>query len=156
MEVITDQSGISFSPANDLLKRSEEVKTRTYPFKFGEYIRSGFRLFFDHPGEFVLYFILMSLLSIVGAATTIGPLIISGPLAVGWFILAHHMENGKPFQISDFFKGFRSTMPLVLVTLLTLLAVTGGFLLFILPGIYLAVALAFSVYPVYFTPIGNH
>lgn len=150
MEVISDQSGISFSSAEELLNRSENIKNSTYEFKFGEYIRSGFHLFFKRPAEFVLYFLLMMFIGILAGFTTIGSLIVNGPLAVGWFILAHKMDKDEPFEISDFFKGFRATLPLILVTLLTILSVALGFVLFIIPGIYLAVALTFSTYPVYF------
>lgn len=150
MEVLSDQSRVSFSSSDELLSRSQNLQNENYEFKFGEYINNGFRLFFKRPADFVIYFIVYTFLSILVSFTGIGSLILTGPLTVGWFIIAHKVDKDEPFEFADFFKGFRITLPLFLVTLLTFLSVLAGTILLILPGIFLAVALSFSYYPVYF------
>lgn len=150
MEVLSDQSGVSFSSADDLLSRSQNLQNNSYVFKFGEYINGGFRLFFKRPADFVIYFIVYTFISVLASFTGIGALIVTGPLTVGWFIVAYNVDNDEPFEFADFFKGFRITLPLILVTLLVFLSVFAGIIALIIPGIFLGVALSFSYYPVYF------
>lgn len=111
MEVILDNDGISSpSQPEDLLLRSEQIQHEDYDFKFSFYINKGFKLFFKRPGEFIGYLVVMMLISALGAIPFIGILVsltVSGPLAVGWYIVAHKTDKDEPVIFSDFFGGFQ-------------------------------------------------
>ncbi len=151
MEVILDNDGVSNSASpEDLINRSEQIQYEDYDFKFGDYINKGFKLFFKRPGEFLLFFIVSGAIQAVAGFTYVGSLVVAGPLAVGWFIVAHKVDHDLDFTFSNFFDGFRKTWPLILSSLLVGLSVLAGIILLIIPGIFIGVALMFAAYPVYF------
>jgi len=66
-------------------------------------------------------------------------------LTAGFFLVAHHIHKGKPYEFGTFFKGFDFFVPLLLYTLIAGILGFLAFLALIIPGIYLAVAWTFSI-----------
>lgn len=71
--------------------------------------------------------------------------VISIPLNAGFFIVALKIAKQRTTSFSDFFRGFNYFLQLFLVTLVGGLLIALGFLLLIIPGIYLAVAYTFAI-----------
>ncbi|MEM7514759.1 MAG: hypothetical protein AAF388_27775, partial [Bacteroidota bacterium] len=80
-------------------------------------------------------------------------LAIGAPLLAGYFIVARKLANNEPVEFSDFFKGFEHITQLVLGNLVVTIFVIVGFILLVLPGIYLAIAYTFVTMVIVFEKI---
>lgn len=120
-----------------------------YEFKLGDYVNRGWELFKQNMGGFV-GFTLIYLIAVGGSGQIpyIGWLIqtvIGAPLLAGYFIVANKIAKGEAHEFNDFFKGFDHLVQLVVGNLVMTVLVIIGFILLILPGIYLAIAYSMFV-----------
>jgi uncharacterized membrane protein len=110
-------------------------------------LKEGWEMFKQHIGEFVGFtLIIFAVSAICSKMGAFGSIIVSAaaaPFYAGYGIAAFTLLNGKPFQFSDFFRGFNYFLPLFLAGLATGILVSLGFVLLVLPGIYLAVCYMF-------------
>jgi uncharacterized membrane protein len=115
-----------------------------------DYIKKGWEMFKEHIGEFVGFTLLVFAISAVSSKFAFaGSFIFSAvaaPLYAGYSIVAFRLLSGKPLQFGDFFNGFNYFLPLFLASLAGGLLVSIGFVLLIIPGIYLAVAYLFTTF----------
>ncbi len=168
MEVLLDDENVSgVHDGQDLLGRVEDLKYEGYEFKTSHYIEKGFRLFFKKPGYFLGYFLLVGLVSgssysFYGSGfnfsigefySSLYSLLIAPHLMIGWFIVAHKIDRDEPVTFGNFFESFKKFWPVVLVNLVVGLCIVAGFVALIIPGIFLAVALCFALFPVYFNDL---
>ena len=66
------------------------------------------------------------------------------PLGIGFGLLGIRAAMGRDVSISTLFEPYSMAIPLIAMYILELLLTTLGFILFLLPGIYLSVAYAFA------------
>ena len=133
------------------------TNNQEYTVKIGQYFSRGWEIFRQYTWGFIGFLILTGL--IYGIASRLpAPLgagengeggivnaVISPILFAGVYIVALQIAKNRPKNFGDFFRGFNKFLQIFLVNLIGgILIVIGGFLL-LLPGIYLAVAYAFSV-----------
>lgn len=130
---------------SSIKERADQLIEKGYQTDIGNYISKGFRIFEKEVGLFIGYTALFFLISVVSGFIPFAPLLISGPLCAGFFIVAHKINKGEPYEFSTFFKGFDFFVPLLLFTLVGGIFIFLGFLALILPGIYLAVAYTFAI-----------
>lgn len=108
-----------------------------------DYVQKGWEMFKEHIGEFIGFTLIVFAASLVSSKMgAFGSLLFSAvaaPLYAGYSIAAFNLLSGKPFQFSDFFKGFNYFLPLFLAGLASGILVAVGMALLLLPGIYLAV-----------------
>lgn len=100
--------------------------------------RRTWELFKHHPVEHVL----ASLVVIVLGAASLG--ICFGPLGVGQIRMIEKQRRGEVPRVGDVFSGFDSFGPAFLTTLALFVGVALGSLLFVLPGLFVAIAWGFS------------
>jgi uncharacterized membrane protein len=85
-------------------------------------------------------------------STGIGPLlnaasfIISPALEAGFYLVALKIAKQRLTTFNDFFRGFNYFLPLLLARFVTSILIALGFLLLVIPGVYLWVAYSF-VFP---------
>ncbi len=141
---------------------SEPLAPRT-PLGLEDVLRQGWQLFMQYPGGFVAFTVLVILVygAISGASTFISAsspggvsdlhdgalgiqsllaLTIGVPLTAGYYVVALKLARGEPVAFEDFFGGFRYWPAIVLASILITVLTALGFLLFLIPGIYLTVA----------------
>ncbi|XGV94591.1 MAG: glycerophosphoryl diester phosphodiesterase membrane domain-containing protein [Leptolyngbya sp. BL-A-14] len=131
----------------------EGLLQKDYTVKIGEYIGSGWDLFKKNAVGFIGFTILVAVINIVltkinQSASPVGTLIsvlISGPLNAGFLIVAFKLLRGRATSFGDFFRGFNYYLPLFLVSLVSGVLIFIGFVLFIIPGVYLSVAYTFAL-----------
>lgn len=82
-------------------------------------------------------------MAILGAIPFAG-LLLAGPLLGGLYVLIIKIDTRQAFTFSNYFDAFKFFVPLLVATILTSLLIFCGYLLFILPGIYLTIAYAFT------------
>lgn len=127
---------------------SNEVVIQNYEFNLGSYFSAGWSLFASNMGGFIgftfLLLVVNLILGVIPVLGTIGSIIINGPLAAGYYIVAKKLLNDETTTFGDFFKGFDYFLPLFLVSLVSGIFIVIGFFILLIPGIYLAVAYMFT------------
>lgn len=121
----------------------ENLIENGYQVNASDYVQQGWEMFKGHVGEFVGFTLLVFAISLASIKLeTFGSLIFSAlaaPLYAGYSIAAFRILTGKSLQFSDFFRGFNYFLPLFLAGLASGIIVSIGFMLLIIPGIYLAI-----------------
>ena len=131
----------------------EGLLQKSYAVKIGDYIGTGWETFKKNPGGFVGFTLVVFLINVAVAkinqsASPVGTLIsllVSGPLNAGFLIVAFKLLKNRATTFGDFFRGFNNFLPLFLVSLVSSVMIGIGFVLLLLPGIYLAVAYTFAL-----------
>ncbi|NTU53240.1 MAG: hypothetical protein HGA97_05995 [Chlorobiaceae bacterium] len=121
----------------------DRLTGENYHLNSSGYIRKGWEMFQEHIGEFIGFTLIVFAVSIVSSKLeSLGSLLFSSlaaPLYAGYTIAAFRILSGQTLQFSDFFKGFNYFLPLFLGSLASGILVGIGFVLLIIPGIYLAI-----------------
>lgn len=132
----------------DQKNRIERIAETGYEFHFEQYLSQGWDLFRKAPMQLILYTLIVLGISIViGLIPIVGTIagVIVGPvLMAGYYIGIKKLDETNAVEIGDFFKSFDYWVQLFLYGLVSGLLVSLAFLLIILPGIWLAVALSFG------------
>ncbi|WP_205370879.1 MULTISPECIES: DUF2189 domain-containing protein [Thermoleptolyngbya] len=129
-----------------------DVVQTGYSVDIGKYLGEGWELFKKNAGGFFGFTLIMLLVSIIPQVLperikplgSIASSVLSGPLGAGFYIVAFKLMKQRATTFSDFFRGFNHFLPLFLASLVTGILTLIGFALFVLPGIYLAVAWMFT------------
>jgi len=103
-------------------------------------LQQGFNIFRKAPAEFILYTILVLLVS----SNPVTGLLLGGPVTMGFFILIHKADRDEKISINDFTLGFNAFFPLLALNLLIWIVVGLGMIFLIIPGIYFAVSFMYS------------
>lgn len=127
----------------------ENLIDEGYEFKTNYYVKEGFELFKKYMGGFIgffsifiAFFVGISLLENQYAnalANLIQPLLVAGVI-----IVANEVYRGNSPKFTDFFSGFKLFVSLTLLNIVSSFLIIAGFVLFIIPGIYLAVSYYFA------------
>lgn len=124
-----------------------------YSLDIGRSISRGWEILKQNMGPFIGYFVIVFLISVVlgfvfndlRVVANLITLIIGGPLNAGFFIVAFKIMKRQSTSFDDFFRGFNNFLPLSLTNILVSIVTLIGFILLIIPGIYLAVAYCFAI-----------
>lgn len=126
-----------------------------YEIKIEHYIREGWNIFKQSPGQFVIMALLIAVFQSIG--TTILPdwlewivTFLLVPVYLGFGVAAGKVVAGENISISDFFIPYDRFFDLIVGYLVMVILVGIGIILLVIPGIYLAVALSFTLYFIYF------
>jgi uncharacterized membrane protein len=103
-------------------------------------LQAGFNLFRKTPGIFIIFTIIAGIF----LSNPLTGLLLGGPVAIGYYTIAHRVRHDRPVEVSDLFPGFSRFVPLFLVTLLVSLVTLLGLLLLVIPGIYFSVSYLFA------------
>jgi uncharacterized membrane protein len=106
--------------------------------QIGRWIGEGWRLVKADIGTFILIALLFSLLN------SMVPIIIQGPLFIGFHIFCMKKILARNAQIGDLFSGFSFFVPGLVASLLISLLTSLGFLLCIIPGLVVAAMYKFT------------
>ena len=144
---------------NALLESDYELKT-------GSYFNEGFQLYKKNVGGFTgITFLIMLLyavnitisqtLEIAGMFFSMAFNIALYLIMTGYMIVIKKVRNDEPYEFNDFFAAFKGDLlgPIIALYIVNLIVVGIGFILCVLPGIYLSVAYTFSVYIMLFFKI---
>jgi len=143
------------SPGNGL-KSNEQVLIDDYDFSIGELISEGLDLFKKGAGNYVaftLVFLIISvILGLIPIIGTLASLLITPPLSAGFFIVTDKIKRNEAYTFSNFFDGYKLAFGnLIVLSIVSTILVILGFLLLVLPGIYLAIGYTLAVPIMLFT-----
>lgn len=102
-----------------------------YNFNLGDYISKGFDIFKNNAGLFIgyliVYYLIHFILGLLPFIGQLGTLLISTPLTLGFYIVAHKTYNREEVSFSNFFDGFTEWAQLLVAGLLSFLIVMIAF-----------------------------
>lgn len=128
-------------------KTFEERIQKGYEVDPSKYLKEGWEIFKSRAGEFIVFTVIIFAITIVlSKLDVIGSLaltLITPPLYAGFIIVVFMLLRQQEVQFKDFFKGFNYFLPLVLASIVSGILVTLGFILLIIPGVYLIVSYLF-------------
>ena len=114
-----------------------------YSFHASDYISTGFNLMNRNLGGYLGYFLIVTLIYVVGSLIPcfggLALAVVAPCLMIGFAHVAHLQEMGQPLNFNDFFRGFDRLADLfitaLLTGLLTLAAILPGYIL-LFAGLY--------------------
>ena len=130
---------------HSIKERADELIARGYKTDIGRYISEGFRIFEKDMGSFIGYTALVFVISIASGFIPFAPILLTGPLTAGFFIVARKIRKGESYEFNTFWKGFDYFVPLFLFTLVGGILGFLAFIALIIPCIYLLVAWSFAI-----------
>ena len=139
-----------------------EIENHNYDFKMGQYFGRGWEIFKAKAMPFVGFTFLIIAIAIFLPVILPYPLgsgdpeagqlggnvvvnILSPLLNAGFYIVALQIARNRPTAFSDFFRGFKEAIPILLLFIISTVFTVVGFFILVLPGIYLAVSYVLSV-----------
>ncbi|BBC24241.1 hypothetical protein [Pseudanabaena sp. ABRG5-3] len=129
----------------------EAVLQKDYEVNVEKYFRKGWATLQPSFGPMVGFFLVTCLINVVLAfipvVGQIASALISAPLGAGYTFVVLAILRGQSFEFNDFFKGLSNKyfLQLFLISLVGGLLIALGFLLLLIPGIYLSVSYVFAV-----------
>ena len=129
---------------NDFRLKIDTLIQSGYRVNIENYLSRGFAIFKKKPEYFLIYTALYLI------SMPFGGFIITLPLTAGFFIAAHRINTKNTLFFEHFFDGFKDFVQLTLLMIVQSIFVFIGFLVLILPGIYLSVAYYFAPFFIIF------
>jgi hypothetical protein len=115
----------------------EALIRNRYEFDGMRYMREGYRIFKQAAGVFVGFtFLFVALSALTGGLLNL----FLGLVLAGYFTVSFKIMRNEPVEFGDFFKGFSHFWPLFLSGLLVDVLTVVGFMLCLIPGMYLSIA----------------
>ena len=146
---LSAEFGVPASALNDGQRHGEgSLETGTagqYSFRVFDVISEGFKLSNGHKLSINLAVLIMSIISIVASFIPFASWLIGGAFSLGMSWMGVRAAVGRRTEVGQIFDGFKLFGPLLGLYLLVLLLTMLGFLLLIIPGIYLSVAYMFAL-----------
>lgn len=113
----------------------------------GKYLQDGWELFKQNPGGFigfaVVFFIVQGILSYLPRIGGLISLVVTAPLGAGFYVVCAKLMQRRTPEFQDFFTGFQFFVPLMLLSVVSSILIILGFILLIIPGVFLMVCYLF-------------
>ncbi|WP_373495942.1 hypothetical protein [Aquiflexum sp.] len=121
-----------------------------YDFDIQEIFSRAWQMYLKEPlqsSAFVMFIISLQLLAFLYLKdfAVLQGVFLAPPLYSGFYLVANKISLKKRVVYPDFFKGFNFYIPVFAIWLIGQILTAFGLVLFVVPGIYLAVAYSFSV-----------
>lgn len=133
---------------DDSLIRLEDTIPADYRIRPGYYLKAGWELFKQNLAGFigftVVALILLFALNTMAGLGQVAAYVVGPPLWAGFIIVAMKILLGQPTQVNDFTTGFQHILPLLLYSVVSSIFISVGFVLLIIPGLYLLVGYLFT------------
>ncbi|HZG39558.1 MAG TPA: hypothetical protein VEZ50_12820 [Nodosilinea sp.] len=140
---------------------SSDLTGRDYEVKIGDYFGRGWEIFKTKAPLFVLFTVFLVLLNVVvsmlpfplgsrgedgmsNGILSFALSVVTPVLSAGYYFVAFQVARGRSAVFNDFFRGFNKFLPIFLTALVAGILTAIGFVLLVIPGIYLAVAYLFA------------
>lgn len=133
--------------ADETLIRLEDA-IPDYHIRTGYYLKGGWELFKQNAVGFIGFSVVVLILMVVITGIPgLGRVLwyfVGPPLWAGLIIVVMKMLLSQPTQVNDFSRGFAFLLPLLLYSVVSSIFIFIGFMLLILPGLYLLVGYLFT------------
>lgn len=134
---------------DDLIKLEETIFP-DYHIRPGYYLKAGWELFKQNAAGFIGFSVVaLIVVFALNAKAGLGQIlayVIGPPLWAGLLIVAMKLLLNQPTQVNDFTAGFKYILPLLLYSVVSSVFITIGFVLLIIPGLYLLTGYIFTTW----------
>jgi uncharacterized membrane protein len=133
----------------NISERAYRLSQNGYYFNSTYYVQQAIQLI--KPQWFILsvftaaYLILLILLMRTPQIGNVVQMIIGGPISAGYYLVMRRIMNGETIRFDHFFDGFNHFLSYMVVYMLSGLLVSIGFVLLIVPGIFLTIIYFFAM-----------
>lgn len=110
----------------------------------GTCLSEGWELFKQRPWLLIGATLIAGLINGLAANVPFANLLTYPVLVAGLYLMIMRLESGRPLALSNLFDALPRILPLVLASVVTSLLIVLGLVLFVIPGLYLAVAYGFT------------
>lgn len=126
-----------------------------YEFRGEAYIREAFGIFKENPGHFLVFSALWLTVFFIFGYLIQSPIsaltgVVSTPLFLGYGVATRKLQQGERIHIADFFKPFDRFIELLIGVVVMAVMIAVGFVLLVIPGFFLMVALILAPYFIYY------
>ncbi len=121
-------------------EKLEKIIRKNYYFNASHYIKRGGQLFGKNAGKSVVATLIYLALYGASASIPFASLLIAWPLSAGFYVFARTLASNQEPEYNQFFEGFNNFGNLFVAYLLSSIFIFLGFIVFVIPGIYLLVA----------------
>lgn len=126
------------------------LRENGYDFDIQEIFFRAWQMYLKEPlqsSAFVMFIFSLQLLAFLYLKdfAFLQPIFIAPPLYSGFYLVANKISLKQQVVYPDFFKGFNFYIPVFSIWLIGQILTAFGLVLFVIPGVYLAVAYSFSV-----------
>lgn len=163
-------SGVFNSPSMSFHERVAQIQNEGFDFSIGDCLSEAFEIFKQNIFGFIGFLLILMAINITptffgfaagetgGMTSSLFSLIatfISIPLGVGPAIVAKKIKYNEPYSFNNFFGGFNYFGNLLIAGILMMFAILFGFIFFIIPSIYLAIAFGWTNFMVVFPELSS-
>lgn len=107
-------------------------------------LKDGWELFKQRPWLLIGATLIAGLINGLAARIPLANLLTYPLLLAGLYLMIMRLQRGQPLALGNLFDALPRALPLVVASLLSSLLIALGFILFVIPGLYLAVAYGFT------------
>ncbi len=101
------------------------------------YLNEAWQLFVENPALLLGGFAIIFLILLLSAITVVGPLILVGPLMVGYYAVIEKLRNGQDAEFGELFGGFSDFARTCIAGLLVVLVFIAGAAIELIAGMIL-------------------
>jgi len=123
-----------------LIDRGYQLRTPEYFSRAMVLVKNNLGLFATYT---IIYFAFLFLVFRLGEVGSFIQLMLAGPISAGYYLSIHYMATGRNYGFESFFDGFKIYFPVMLAALATNFLISLGLMLFIVPGLVIALFLIF-------------
>ena len=123
-----------------LISNGYQFRTPLYMGQAFELVKRNFGLFASFTMVYIAFLFLVWRLGETGSFLN---LFVTGPVSAGFYLVIHKMVTGRALSFENFFDGFRIYLPVMVAAMASNLLISIGSLLFIVPGLLVAISLLF-------------
>lgn len=127
--------------------KAQELEQNGYFFNRAYYLRKAWDLISPHwlilSSYTAIYIVFLIVLLRAPQIGQILQMIIAGPISAGYYLSISRLMRGEELRFEHFFDGFKMFLPTMLASMLSGLFISIGIMLFIIPGVFLAIIYLF-------------
>jgi hypothetical protein len=127
------------APAGGPVPSVDDVIARGVQLPIGDAISQGWELMKPQMGLLIGGLFVLGLVGGLASNLVIGVFVL-GPIYAGFDIVCLRLVAGRPVAFENFFDGFKQFVPFLILSLIRGAMIFGGYMLLVIPGIYLTIA----------------
>jgi uncharacterized membrane protein len=127
---------------NDRIAKGYQVRSSLYLKMSMDLVKQNLGMYVTFTLIYIAFMVLVWRLGETGSFLNI---IFSGPISAGYYSVIHRTVSGRSLTFENFFDGFKIFLPVMTISMTSGLLTSLGALLYIVPGLVIAIFLIFTM-----------
>ncbi|MCP4715350.1 MAG: hypothetical protein GY868_09550 [Deltaproteobacteria bacterium] len=119
---------------------------RDYQVLISKWLQEGWDIFRQNAGTAIAFAVVAGICFLVANAVPFVGLLVTYPVLAGFIIMALLVFQDRTAGFNTYLWGFRHFLPLLMFSIVSTVFMAVGFMLLVVPGVYLSVAYLFAPY----------